>query len=195
MIRSGEVEFHDSLGPLLVPLDSVQPHPENYNNGDVEAIKESILVNGMADICKVQRSTGYIVGGNHTWIACAELHAQHIPAVHFDLTDPQAYRLMIALNTTAAKARPDHGMLLELVETIKEEFSDISGTGLTDAEVERLQKLEEIPLEFGPYQHYVTLALDLPRDLIKVFRQITREADNDKDRFELLLRLAGWDGS
>ena len=55
------IRFHPDLKALLVPVDEVQPHPNNWNNGDTEAIAESIEVNGMYRPLYAQRSTRYIV--------------------------------------------------------------------------------------------------------------------------------------
>ena len=44
MYHSGQVRFHEDLTPLMRDIDSIQPHPENYNNGDTDAIIESIQV-------------------------------------------------------------------------------------------------------------------------------------------------------
>lgn len=49
----------------LVPLGSLQRHPQNRRRGDVEAIVESIRVNGFFGACGVQASTQLLVWGNH----------------------------------------------------------------------------------------------------------------------------------
>ena len=63
MIRSGMVQFHPALEPFLVDIDRVECHPENYNNGDVEAIIASIETDGFYNVIKVQASTGWPQSG------------------------------------------------------------------------------------------------------------------------------------
>ncbi|WP_139806694.1 hypothetical protein [Deinococcus hopiensis] len=52
---------------VLVPVSDLKPHPRNPNVGNVDVIAESIKVNGFYGALVVQKSTGYILKGNHTW--------------------------------------------------------------------------------------------------------------------------------
>ena len=142
MSASGLVAYHDSLTDLLVPIDTIQQHPENYNNGDVEAIMESIEVNGMYRPLYVQKSTGYIVAGNHTWLACKMLEAEMIPVVYVDLDDHQARKILVADNRIAALARPDDAQLLNLLDRVALD-TGLAGTGFTETDVEALRLLQE----------------------------------------------------
>lgn len=49
----------------LVPLGSLERHPQNRRRGDVEAIVESIRVNGFFGACGVQASSQLLIWGNH----------------------------------------------------------------------------------------------------------------------------------
>lgn len=194
-IRSGMVRFHEDLEPLMRPIDSVKPAPYNYNNGDVDLIAESIETNGMYRPIYVQRSTGHIIAGNHTWMACKQLGADSIPFVVLDVSDVEAKRLMVTDNETARHSQPDSGLLLALLSEIEEAEGDVRGSGMTDQDVEVLRHLNEIPLEHDEFGQWPTFTVKLPPHVLRAFMNMTREADDDRSRFELLLRLAGWDGS
>lgn len=189
------VEFHEDLAALLQPIDGVRPHPQNYNNGDTERLMESIEVNGMYRPIYVQKSTGYIIAGNHTWTACKELGATEVPVVYLDVNDEQAFRVMIADNRIASLAMPDYGELTQLLTRLSGTEIALQGTGYRPEDLRVIEALAEIPLETNEFGTWPTFTVQLPPHVIKAFRDMTREADTDRDRFELLLRLAGWEGS
>jgi ParB-like chromosome segregation protein Spo0J len=184
------VQFYDALEPLMVPIDSIQPHPDNYNNGDVEEIINSIETNGMWEVLKVQKSTGYIAAGNHTWMACKELGAEIIPAALCDMDDMTTKRTMIAHNRTAALAKPDNSGLLKLLDEIAES-DNLLGTGWKEHDLENLRLLAEIPLENDEYGTWPTLCFQISPATRKAFFEMTESAQGDRERFELLLKLAG----
>ena len=192
MIQDGAVRYHDSLGPLMVPIDSVQQHPENYNGGDVERVIESIEVNGMYRPIYVQRSTDRIIAGNHTWEACASLGASQVPVVFLDVDETKATQIMVADNRIASLAMPDYGQLTRLLMSIGGENPDLLGTGYTPKDLEVIQHLSDIPVESNEFGSWPTLTFTVHPQVAKGFREMTREADGDGDAFELLLRLAGW---
>jgi ParB-like chromosome segregation protein Spo0J len=141
--HSGQVRFHDDLVPLMQDIDSVEQHPDNYNNGDTDAIIESIQVNGMFRPIYVERATNLILMGNHTWAACKELGAKSIPVIYLDSAGADSLRSMIADNYTATLARPDNPALLRLLQRIDEEYGTVLGTGMNDDAMERLRKVQD----------------------------------------------------
>lgn len=195
-LRSGRVRFHNGLAPLMCPIDSITPAPYNYNNGDVDAVCESIETSGMYRPVYVQQSTGNIIAGNHTWSACKELGADVVPVVYLDVDDSKARRIMVADNQIASLAQPDNGLLVALLDEIDDEYG-LLGTGLTQMEVERLRLLNDIPLdtEEDSFGSWPTFTVKVPPHVMREFMWRTRGADDDRQRFEMLLRLAGWDGS
>ena len=92
------IKFHHSLLPLLVPIEEVTPWPDNPNNGDVDKIAESIRVNGMYQAICAQRSTGYILVGNHRYAALQELGSDQVPVIWLEVGDEEARRIAIADN-------------------------------------------------------------------------------------------------
>lgn len=191
-IWSGRVRYFEALKPLLVPIDSVHPAPYNYNNGDVEFIEESILAEGMYRPIQTQEATDDIVIGNHTWMACKALDADLIPVVPLPVSTETATRLMIADNEIARRAMPDKGLLLDLLARVNNPHV---GTGLTERDIEVMTLMEMIPLETNEFAQWPSFTAQMPPHVMKAFMHYTRECDTDACRIELLLRLAGWDGS
>lgn len=195
MIHSGQVQFHEDLGPLLRDIDSVMSHPDNYNNGDIESIMESIVVSGMYRPVYVQKSSGRIIAGNHTWAACKELGANQIPVVELEVSDDTAIRLMIADNEIAKSSKPDIAQLVKLLDVLNERDHGLMGTGIIDQGLEQLRALADTPF-VDPSEHmqWPSLCFQVPPHVKAQFLAMTDQAGGDRERFELLLRLAGWDG-
>lgn len=194
MLHSGHVKFHESLQPLMVGIDEVERHPENYNNGAVEEIERSIEINGMYRPIFVQRETGFIIAGNHTWEVCKSMGADMIPVVYLDVDEIEALQIMLADNEVARLAMPDNAALLATLNRIQEEGGDITSTGKTERDMEALQHLADIANEYDEFAQWPTITVQVPPAVRKAYLHMTREADTDRDRFELMLRFAGWDG-
>lgn len=192
-IVSGGVRFYAGLAPLMVDIDSVQQHPENYNNGDLDEVSKSILTNGMYRPLYVQAETNYIIAGNHTWEACKDLGAEQVPVVRLDCDTEQAYRIMIADNRIASLARPDPALLTTLLMKVGAGQWGLEGTGYTTHDLDVIQHLAEIPVENDEFGQWPTITVQVPPHIKKAYLKLTREADTDRDRFELMLRLAGWE--
>ena len=192
MIHSGLVQYHEDMTGLLMPIDDVTPHPRNYNNGDVEAIAESIEINGMYRPLYVQKSTGYIIAGNHTWTACKMLGATEVPVMMLDVDEPTSLRIMLADNRIASMAMPDNALLLELLDELSTD--SLMGTGYKPHDHEVIKKLAEIPNDYDEFATWPTICVQVPPHVRKAYHQMTEAAVGDRERFELLLRLAGWSG-
>lgn len=192
-VRSGFVRYFPALEPLMVHIDSIEPAPWNYNNGDLDAIQESIETNGMFEFVKVQKSTRHIFAGNHTWMACKMLGAEMIPGVFYDVTTSEAKRMAVAHNQTATLARPDPGLLLQLLDEIKEETGMLTGTAVSEQEVEDLRRLNDTPLDTTELSaQWPLFAVQLPPHVMKAFKEMTDGCGDDRERFETLMRNAGW---
>lgn len=191
MIRSGMVQYHPALEPFLVDIDAVQCHPENYNNGDVDSIVASIETVGFYNVIKVQAATGYIVAGNHSWMACKELGAEKVPVVYLDITDAQARQMMLGDNWIASMAKPDNGQMLALIKRIEEE-SGLYGTGVSESDVLTLEALTKMTNEHDEFGQWPTICTTVPPATKKAYYEMTESAVGDRERLELLMRLAGW---
>lgn len=194
-MRSGFVQFHESLEPLMDSIENVSPHPANPRNGDIDAIAESITVNGYVSPVIAQKSTGHILAGNHRYYALLQLGADKIPVVWVDVDDLSAKRYLLADNRTADLGNYDNAILVDLLEQIKTEDSLI-GTGYAEYDLEVLKHLTDMPLDnVDDFAQWPTLTFQVPPHVKNAFMQMTAQAGDDRERFELILRLAGWDGS
>lgn len=198
-MRSGFVNFHPALDALMTPLEQVGPHPENPNNGDVELIAESIITNGYIAPIIAQKETGYIIAGNHRYHALLSLGADVAPVIWVNMEDADAKRYMLADNKTGQAATLDNTLVLNLLtEFIDREGGDMAalvGTGYNELDVHmltELNKLENTPT--GDYAEWPILTFRVPPKVKSAFYTITQEAKDDRDRFELVLRMAGWNG-
>jgi ParB-like chromosome segregation protein Spo0J len=187
-MRTGLVQIHPALEPLLVDIDSVSQHPSNPNNGDLEEICASIEINGLYRPVYVQASTGYIVAGNGTWTAAKMLDADQIPVIMLDVDDLTAKRIMLADNKIAALATRDPALELALLK----ELDSLLGTGYQPYEVEKMEALLDIPPEPGEFDVWPTLCVQVSPEVRTAYYQMTDAAGGETERFEMLLRLAGW---
>jgi ParB-like nuclease domain/DNA methylase len=113
----------------LVRVDDIQPHPKNPRQGDVSAIIASIKANQFYGACTVQRSTGYILAGNHRWLAARECELTHIPVIWIDCDDATAVRILLVDNRTNDLASYDDPKLAEMLADILREQGTLDGTG------------------------------------------------------------------
>ena len=121
----------DELKIDYVDITTVQQHPNNANNGDMNAIKDSIRVNGLYQPIVVQRSTNYILAGNHRYMALMEQGNAEVPVIYVDVDDMGATRIMLADNRTTRLGRDDPGILSELLQTVYHDDTGLAGTGYT----------------------------------------------------------------
>lgn len=109
----------------VVPIDSIREHPQNANVGDEALIDESIDVNGWYGACIVQKSTGYIIAGNHRWRVAKRRGADEIPAIFRDVDDQTALRIMLVDNESTRRGHLEQSLLDQVLESLE----TLEGTG------------------------------------------------------------------
>lgn len=119
-----------------VEIATLKPHPDNPRRGDVPAIMRSLERFGQQKPIVVQRSTGYVVAGNHTLEAARRLGWTTIQAVIQDLDDETARAYLIADNRTSDKASYDKAALGRLVTSVL----SLEGTGFNEDDLEVLRE-------------------------------------------------------
>lgn len=107
----------------------LREHPDNPNLGDEQVIEDSIDVNGWYGAVVAQKSTGYILAGNHRFRVAKDMGAESIPVIWKDVSDEQALKIMLADNQTARRSDTDEEKLSELLQSLP----DLSGTGFEQA--------------------------------------------------------------
>jgi len=143
--KLGELQIHYAL------LTEIETHPENANVGDILAIKESIRHNGFYAPLVVQSKTGYIIAGNHRYMAAMEMGMEQVPVVYLDVDDEAARRMMLADNRITRLGQDDSDQLAALLETLADSDIGLVGTGFTHDDLNDLQdKLSKNDLDFIP---------------------------------------------
>lgn len=123
----------------LVDVDLLVEHPDNPNRGDVELIQESIQVNGFYGACLVQRSTNYILAGNHRWKAAKAEGLRKVPVLWTDADEVEALRLLLVDNESARASGYDAEVLDTVLARLGElSDGDLAGSGF------RLEQLEDL---------------------------------------------------
>jgi len=129
MIDEGKTE--------LIAIGKLKPHPANPRKGNVDAIVESIKVNGFYGSLVVQKSTMFILAGNHRWQAAKRVGMTSIPCMVIDVDDTQAKKILLADNRTSDFATYDNEELTKLLrEVISEET--LAGTGFDAHDLDKL---------------------------------------------------------
>jgi hypothetical protein len=199
--RSGHVRFHQSITGLLQDINTLKPHPENANNGDVDAIVESILVNGFyPQPIVVNEDTNEIVIGNHRYFALMELGSELAPVLYIDSDAEATLRIMLADNRINDLRRYDMGQLKNLLERLSGTDTGLKGTGFADDYLQKLAegdrrsseaiadanaKRDPVPTGTGGG----IMFLEVTDEDRTRFNQLT-EGSSDTERFHYLLDLA-----
>lgn len=134
------------LAITYVEVHAVEQHPENANNGDVDLIQESIQVNGLYQPILVQRSSGYIIVGNHRYLAAVRRGMTTIPVIYLDIGDEEARRIMVVDNRSARVGHDDEGLLANLLESLYETNDGLAGTGYRYDDYSALMELVNEPI-------------------------------------------------
>lgn len=97
-------------------IDDLILHPENPREGDIGAIVTSIKKNGWFGVVVAQKSTGYVLAGNHRVQAARICGIQEVPVFWVDCDDERAKSILLADNKTAELASWNDHALLELLQ-------------------------------------------------------------------------------
>jgi hypothetical protein len=117
-----------------VRIADCSTHPKNVRKGNLAAIKQSLIAHGQYRPIVVQKSTGYVIAGNHTFMAARDLGWDEIDVTTLDIDDDTAIRIMLIDNRTTELASNDEAALLELLQSIE----SIDGSGYDDEDLEDL---------------------------------------------------------
>lgn len=123
---------------LSVEIDALKGFPGNPRRGNIKKLKESLEANGQYKPIVVQKSTKYILAGNHLWQAAKELGWQLIDVVEVDVNNTQAKKIVASDNRLGELGTYDEQELLDLLQDIS-----LEGTGYDSADVDDLLALLE----------------------------------------------------
>ena len=134
-----QVMLHGTLESMLQDADTLKPHPRNARAQDSEVIRDSILRNGVYRPLYVQKSTRYILAGNHTYEALLSLGLEKVPVLEVDVDDDTALRIMLADNRIPDLGRYDDGLLADVLAELAELGPEgLLGTGYALSDVETI---------------------------------------------------------
>jgi hypothetical protein len=120
---------------VTVPTETLSQHPDNPRRGDVDAISQSIDAHGFYGALLVQRSTNYVLAGNHRLLAAIERDIPVLPVIYVDVDDEEAKRIVLIDNRVNDLAEYDNDALVELLQELG---GDLSGTGYAEDDLAEL---------------------------------------------------------
>lgn len=112
--RLGPQEFDPAI-----PVEAISEHPRNPNQGDVGAIHQSMAAHGFVGAILVQRSTGYVIDGNHTYRTAVGQGATHVPGFYVDVDDDEALGILMDKNHTARLGADDLALAAALLMDLR----------------------------------------------------------------------------
>lgn len=125
-------------GMRQVPVDDLSYYPGNARRGDIETVAESLSYHGQFKPIVVQKSTGYVLAGNHTLQAARDvLGWETIAAVFVDVDDQQAAKIVLVDNASSDKGTYDYNALMDIISTV----NDPIGTGYTQDIIDNMNAL------------------------------------------------------
>lgn len=141
----GVYKVAEQLMPMLIEIDSVQPHPRNARQGNIEGIGDSLeRFEQLKPI--VVNAERFIIAGNHTWRGAKAKGWTHIAALFpTHLTPDEETAFLLADNRLPDTATWDDQALVALLEEQMEK-GNLEGTGYGADDVEDLiAALGEVP--------------------------------------------------
>lgn len=134
------------LRVVMVKPESLLQHPENANNGDVDALNESVEINGFYQPVIVQDSTRFVLAGNHRLLVALKRGMREIPAIFLNVGDDQARRIMVADNRITRLGYDDEGLLANILEQLHDTGIGLAGTGYDPDDYSSLMAMVNEPL-------------------------------------------------
>lgn len=145
-------KIHRDLAANVVDIDRVQPWEANPRQGDVGAISVSLSEYGQTKPIVVQRASGRIIAGNHTWQAAKALEWTKIAVAFVDLDDATAEEYATVDNRTSDRASYDEELQVAVLRRIQER-GRLEAVGFDDDDlntlVERVAGMGPLAAEQG----------------------------------------------
>lgn len=168
------------MGSLLgqierVPVGSLEFYPGNPRRGNVDAIAASLAENEQYAPIVVQRSTRYVLAGNHTLKAAISLGWPEIDVVLVDVDDKRARKILLSSNRIPELGDYDDQALAEVLAALD---GDLGGTGWDVYDVDGLADKQG---DDNPG--------DAPEDDVPAAFGVIVECDTEQQQARLLTRL------
>jgi len=121
-----------------VAIDLLKHHPRNANNGDVEAIKKSLAVNGWYGSVVANLTTKHILAGNHRVMAAKALGWETVPVQWVDVTPEEELRILVVDNRTTRIGQDDTTKITDILAELANTPIGLDGTGYGAADLDAL---------------------------------------------------------
>lgn len=129
-------------------VEVLKEHPQNPNRGNEGLIDESLEANGWYGAVVAQRSTGYILAGNHRYRRALKKGATAVPVIWKDVDDEAALRIMLVDNKSTRDGRDDEEALSLALESLE----SLEGTGYGLPQLVQQEEAESAPEEASEEQ-------------------------------------------
>ena len=123
---------------LAVEVTDLREHPDNVREGDVGAICESLTFHGQYRPIVVQRSTNYVLAGNHTLKAARSLGWTHVAATFIDCDDERAMRILLVDNRTNDLASYNEPALVDALKQLAATEEGLIGTAFDTSALDEI---------------------------------------------------------
>jgi hypothetical protein len=135
----------------LVDIHKIQPHPENPNKHpakQIERLAKLIDYQGQRHPVIISKRSGFVVVGHGRLEAIWKLGWTQVAVDYQDFEgDAQEYAFMVSDNAISEWAEMDQMMILDGLNELGPEFTDVELLGM-----QHLEKLKDVFLEDDPNQ-------------------------------------------
>jgi len=150
-----------------ISLDDLIEYPNNARRGNISVLVDSLKVNGQYRPIVVQKSTSYVLAGNHLLRAARILGWDTLDAVVVDVDEQAGLKIVLADNRSADLGDYNEQLLSGLLEMLE----NFDGTGYTEADIldlenainpEPLEERAEVEFSLGMREsnNYLVLVFD-----------------------------------
>lgn len=149
----GDAFILEGLAGMATPVDQVKPMSGNPRRGDVEAVARSLERFGQHRPIVVQRSSGEIIAGNHTFLAAVSLGWDQVAVLWTDDDRETAVARSLADNRTHEEGGYDNAELAALMaEVAAVDDTMLESAGFQADEIDALLQLAAPPPELNTVQ-------------------------------------------
>lgn len=144
---------------LKLPDPRLRPHPRNPRRGNLSKIKSSLLSHGQYKPIVVNRNTGHILAGNHTYQAICELGLHTVEVRWVEVDPDEEMRILLADNATSDDATYDQALLDAIIEELEQSVRGLEGTGFEGLALQ-LEEHPPSPPDLPPPRPSYTLIVE-----------------------------------
>lgn len=178
-VGKGLAEAMENQRYELVEVGRLKEHPQNPRRGNEQAIDESIEKNSWYGACVVQKSTQFILAGNHRYRVAKKRRAPYVPCLILDVDDQTAMRILLGDNRIADLGGYDEETLAACLDGLE----TLEGTGwglpaledLEDPEVPEPEQDDEVPDDVYQPSYGVIVVCEDEADQERIYEKLAGE--------------------